>query len=122
MNSLFDLAGRTALITGSVRGIGFSLAEGLAAAGASVILNGRRQDAVDVATRQPPHGAPQRVEALHEVVVPLQLVDRVQRPVGLQKVAGDQVALAILQDKVGHPAGRMGADVLGVHVRPRPGD
>jgi gluconate 5-dehydrogenase len=49
MSSLFDLAGRTALITGSVRGIGFSLAEGLAEAGASVIINGRRQEAVDAA-------------------------------------------------------------------------
>ena len=49
MSSLFDLAGRTALITGSVRGIGLSLAEGLAEAGASVIINGRRQEAVDAA-------------------------------------------------------------------------
>lgn len=49
MSSLFDLAGHTALITGSVRGIGFSLAEGLAEAGASVIINGRRQEAVDAA-------------------------------------------------------------------------
>ena len=30
MSSLFDLTGRTALITGSVRGIGYALAEGLA--------------------------------------------------------------------------------------------
>ena len=28
MSSLFDLTGRTALITGSVRGIGYALAEG----------------------------------------------------------------------------------------------
>jgi len=43
---LFDLTGRTALVTGSARGIGFALAEGLAAAGASVILNGTRADTV----------------------------------------------------------------------------
>jgi gluconate 5-dehydrogenase len=49
MKSLFDLSGRTALITGSVRGIGFSLAEGLCAAGAKVIVNSRRQDAVAAA-------------------------------------------------------------------------
>jgi len=49
MASLFDLKGHTALITGSVRGIGFSLAEGLAEAGATVIVNGRRQEAVDEA-------------------------------------------------------------------------
>ncbi len=39
--SLFDLSGRCALVTGSSQGIGFALAKGLAAAGASIILNGR---------------------------------------------------------------------------------
>lgn len=38
---LFDLAGKRALVTGSSQGIGFALARGLAAAGASVVLNGR---------------------------------------------------------------------------------
>lgn len=37
----FDLTGQRALITGSSQGIGFSLAQGLAAAGAEVVLNGR---------------------------------------------------------------------------------
>ncbi len=37
---LFDLTGRTALITGSSRGLGRAMAEGLAAAGASIVLNG----------------------------------------------------------------------------------
>jgi len=35
-----------ALITGSTRGIGFALAQGLAEAGAAVIVNSRQQDAV----------------------------------------------------------------------------
>jgi gluconate 5-dehydrogenase len=39
--SLFDLTGRTALITGSSKGIGFGLARGLAQAGARIVLNGR---------------------------------------------------------------------------------
>lgn len=38
---LFDLTGKRALITGSSQGIGLALAEGLAAAGAEVVLNGR---------------------------------------------------------------------------------
>lgn len=38
---LFDLTGRRALVTGSSQGIGFALAQGLAAAGAMVVLNGR---------------------------------------------------------------------------------
>ena len=39
--SLFDLTGRTALITGSSQGIGYALAAGMAKAGARIILNGR---------------------------------------------------------------------------------
>jgi gluconate 5-dehydrogenase len=38
---LFDLTGRTALITGSSKGIGFALAAALASAGARVVLNAR---------------------------------------------------------------------------------
>lgn len=38
---LFDLTGRTALVTGSSQGIGFALASGLASAGATIVLNGR---------------------------------------------------------------------------------
>jgi gluconate 5-dehydrogenase len=37
---LFDLTGRTALITGSSRGLGRAMAEGMAEAGAAVVLNG----------------------------------------------------------------------------------
>jgi gluconate 5-dehydrogenase len=40
MTAAFDLSGRIALVTGSSRGIGRSLADGLAAAGATVVLNG----------------------------------------------------------------------------------
>jgi gluconate 5-dehydrogenase len=39
--ALFDLTGRTALVTGSSQGIGLALAGGLAAAGAALVLNGR---------------------------------------------------------------------------------
>lgn len=38
--SPFDLSGRIALVTGSSRGIGRTLAEGLATAGARIVLNG----------------------------------------------------------------------------------
>jgi len=42
--ALFDLTGRVALVTGAYRGLGFSIARGLAQAGATVILNGRKPD------------------------------------------------------------------------------
>lgn len=38
---LFDLTDRVALVTGSTQGIGLALAEGLAAHGATVVINGR---------------------------------------------------------------------------------
>jgi gluconate 5-dehydrogenase len=41
---LFDLSARTALVTGSSRGIGLTLARGLGQAGARVVLNGRDTD------------------------------------------------------------------------------
>jgi NAD(P)-dependent dehydrogenase (short-subunit alcohol dehydrogenase family) len=40
LESVFGLTGRTALVTGSSRGIGAAIAEGLAGAGAHVILHG----------------------------------------------------------------------------------
>jgi len=40
---LFDLTGRTTLITGSSRGIGYALAEGLGKAGSKIILNGTNE-------------------------------------------------------------------------------
>ena len=41
VSKLFDLSGKTALVTGSSDGLGLSMARGLAAAGAAIVLNGR---------------------------------------------------------------------------------
>jgi len=47
MNELFDLTGRTALVTGSTRGLGLALARALTGAGARVGINGRSCEACD---------------------------------------------------------------------------
>lgn len=46
-----ELQGRKAVVTGSTAGIGFAIAEGLARAGASVVINGRGQQRVDAALK-----------------------------------------------------------------------
>lgn len=43
--SLFDLTGKTAVITGSTKGIGRAIAEALARAGARVVISSRKADA-----------------------------------------------------------------------------
>jgi NAD(P)-dependent dehydrogenase (short-subunit alcohol dehydrogenase family) len=42
-----DLAGKTAVVTGSTSGIGLATVKGLAAAGADVVLNGRTRESVE---------------------------------------------------------------------------
>ena len=45
----FDLTGRVALVTGSSKGIGFSLSKGLAKAGARLVMNGRNENDLEAA-------------------------------------------------------------------------
>lgn len=52
MLDLFDLTGRTALCTGATSGLGRRMAFALAAAGADVVLVGRRQDKLDQAAAE----------------------------------------------------------------------
>ena len=49
---LFDLTGKTALITGSSRGLGRAFAEGLAQAGARIVLNGVNQERLEAAAQE----------------------------------------------------------------------
>jgi NAD(P)-dependent dehydrogenase (short-subunit alcohol dehydrogenase family) len=49
---IIDLTGRKAVVSGSTGGIGRAIAEGLARAGASVVINGRGEERVEAALRE----------------------------------------------------------------------
>ena len=49
---IIDLAGSTALVTGSTQGIGFAIAQSLAASGAAVIVNGRSSGSTGAAAER----------------------------------------------------------------------
>ena len=49
LKSLYSLTGRTALVTGSSRGLGYEMARGFAAAGARVIISSRKADDCEAA-------------------------------------------------------------------------
>lgn len=53
-----DLLGKVAIVTGSTQGIGLAIAKGLAGSGATVVVNGRKQPAVDAAVAKVQESAP----------------------------------------------------------------
>lgn len=52
IKSKFDLSGKVAIVTGSSKGIGLSIAKGLAENGAKVVVSSRKQDAVDAVAEE----------------------------------------------------------------------
>jgi NAD(P)-dependent dehydrogenase (short-subunit alcohol dehydrogenase family) len=52
MSDLFDVSGKTALVTGGSRGIGLMIADGLVRGGANVIVSSRKVDDVNAAGEQ----------------------------------------------------------------------
>lgn len=83
--NLFSLDGRTALITGASRGIGYAIAEALSQAGARVILNGRSAQALDEAAETLRRSAAQVDVSVFDVTDPAQAtaaVDRVETELG----------------------------------------
>ena len=98
LTRLFGLTGRRALVTGSSRGIGLGLAEALAGAGASIILNGRNREALEQAALQlRRRGAtvdtsvfdvtdPQQIaQAVHSVECALGAIDILVNCAGIQR-------------------------------------
>ncbi|HUX12243.1 MAG TPA: SDR family oxidoreductase [Spirochaetia bacterium] len=66
--NLFDLSGKIILVTGSHQGLGYAMAEGLAAAGATVAINGRDAAKVDSAVRRLTDGGYRSVACPFDVI------------------------------------------------------
>jgi gluconate 5-dehydrogenase len=66
-SKLFDLTGRTALVTGSSRGLGRAIAQGLCDAGARVVLNGRNEKAVAIVAEEMRNAGYKVLEAVFDV-------------------------------------------------------
>lgn len=83
---LFDLGGKTAIITGSSRGIGKAIAEEMAAHGCKVVISSRKQDACDAVAAEinaKHKGAAVAIAASISAKEALQdLVDKTRKTVG----------------------------------------
>lgn len=82
---IFSLAGRRALVTGSSKGIGYALAEGLASAGAELILNGRTQSTLSAATetiRQTGAVVHGEIFDVTDNAAVLEAVEKIERDIG----------------------------------------
>ena len=73
-NPLFDLSGRTALVTGSSRGLGRAMAEGLAQAGARIVVNGVDAARVDAAVAELTAAGHQALAAAFDVTSEAQVL------------------------------------------------
>jgi gluconate 5-dehydrogenase len=82
---LFSLEGRLALITGSARGIGLALAGGMAAHGASIVVNARSDASADAAVEALTKAGAEAHRSIFDVTDAAAVeaeVDRIEREVG----------------------------------------
>ncbi len=95
MQNLFDLTGRTALVTGSSKGIGFALARALGSAGATVVLNAR--DELRLAAAR----AMLQAEGLRVEAVAFDVTDADAVEAGVKRIEADMAPIDILVNNAG---------------------
>ena len=99
LQSLFDLTGRVAIVTGGTRGIGRAIAEGLLSAGAKVTVASRKADACDETAKTlsalgPTIGVPTHMGDMDAVNA---LVDRTVDEFGRLDIVVNNAANALTQ-------------------------
>lgn len=93
---LFSLDGRIALVTGASRGLGFAMAEGLAEAGATVVLNGRHGDTLEAAACK------LRDRGLKAEAAPFDVTDQTAARHAVESIIGRMGRLDILIANAGY--------------------
>ncbi|UNB51091.1 SDR family NAD(P)-dependent oxidoreductase [Mycolicibacterium sp. YH-1] len=105
---LFDMTGRTVIVTGGTRGIGLALAEGFVLAGANVVVASRKADACEQAAKHlrglggQAVGVPTHAGSIEDLDI---LVDRTVAEFGALDVLVNNAANALAQ-----PLGEMTVD------------
>ncbi len=92
---LFDLTGKTALVTGSSRGLGLVFARGLGRAGAAVVLNARHPEKLRAAAEE------LREEGIHVHVSPFDVTDEDAVEEAVERVESDLAPIDILVNNAG---------------------
>jgi gluconate 5-dehydrogenase len=92
---LFDLTGRTALVTGSSRGLGRAMAEGMADAGATVVLNGADAERLRVSADELRKAGRRVTEACFDVT------DEAAVVAAFERFDADGVSIDILVNNAG---------------------
>ena len=92
---LFDLSGRTALVTGSSRGIGLTLARGLAHAGARIVLNSRSAQRLTSVARE------LHAEGVDVEIAAFDVTDEVAVDAAVTRIETEVAPIAILVNNAG---------------------
>ena len=95
MGGPFDLSGKTALVTGAGSGLGFAMAQGLAEAGARVVLNGRNVAKLETAA------AALREKGLTIATASFDVADSASVDAGIRDVIARFDAIDILVNNAG---------------------
>ncbi|MBT4891206.1 MAG: SDR family oxidoreductase [Rhodospirillales bacterium] len=89
MADLFSLAGRTALVTGGARGLGFEISKALADAGAHIFINGRDKNSLDTGIQ-------------NATALPFDITDQSAANSAMDQIISEHGKLDILINNVGN--------------------
>ncbi|MEP6928634.1 MAG: SDR family NAD(P)-dependent oxidoreductase, partial [Flavobacterium sp.] len=96
INSLFDINGKVALITGSTHGLGMAMAKGLGQAGATIVVNGNSsQQKIDDAVKELQN------EGIHAVGYKFNVTDEQEVKNAIQKIETEVGPIDILINNAG---------------------